>query len=346
MTSLSAHLRDPDAHGALQFHADCPICRSERLLGSPAVGGRTDLTARAGRPRRQRAGAEHHRPGRARRQTGLRARGHRGGHADRWHRFLAETRTTRREPGGAARPSTNRAAEPGAGGSAGNDDSGPVEQQPATNTNDPVVDNGDGADAGQPQTQPSPQQPPTQQPATVAADQTATQESTSDTSPPQATPTDAGPWADPTATTTAPTDSTTTADQPSTAGSAHSAPTAQRPWRRPSHLPAPNIVHHPRTVSGGAAAPAAPAPAALSAPAPVTTPAATTAAAVDAKPGDRIHRVHAGESLWSIASDMLGPSAMPARIAGEVHRLWQLNRERIATGNPDLLMVGTPLRLQ
>ena len=43
---------------------------------------------------------------------------------------------------------------------------------------------------------------------------------------------------------------------------------------------------------------------------------------------------------------MLGASASPARIAGEVHRLWQLNRERIATGNPDLLMVGTILRLQ
>ena len=56
--------------------------------------------------------------------------------------------------------------------------------------------------------------------------------------------------------------------------------------------------------------------------------------------------MHAGESLWSIASDLLGPSASPARIAGEVHRLWQLNRERIATGNPDLLMVGTTLRLQ
>ena len=99
-------------------------------------------------------------------------------------------------------------------------------------------------------------------------------------------------------------------------------------------------------MSGGTAAPPAPTPAALSAPAPGTTPAATIAAAVDAKPGDRIHRVHAGESLWSIASDMLGASASPARIAVEVHRLWQLNRERIATGKPDLLMVGTTLRLQ
>ena len=47
MTSLSAHLRQPDAHGALPFHADCPICRSERLLGSLAVGGPISARAQA-----------------------------------------------------------------------------------------------------------------------------------------------------------------------------------------------------------------------------------------------------------------------------------------------------------
>src|SRR3954454_20056388 len=33
MASLSAHLRRPDNHGRLAFHPDCPVCRSERLLG-------------------------------------------------------------------------------------------------------------------------------------------------------------------------------------------------------------------------------------------------------------------------------------------------------------------------
>jgi nucleoid-associated protein YgaU len=78
----------------------------------------------------------------------------------------------------------------------------------------------------------------------------------------------------------------------------------------------------------------------------VTTTARTTTAAGHAGPGDRTHRVHAGESLWSIASDMLGPNASPARIAREVHRLWHLNQARIRTGRPDLLMIGTTLRLR
>ena len=47
MTSLSAHLRQPDAHGALPFHADCPICRTERLMGSLSFGGPISTRAQA-----------------------------------------------------------------------------------------------------------------------------------------------------------------------------------------------------------------------------------------------------------------------------------------------------------
>jgi hypothetical protein len=64
------------------------------------------------------------------------------------------------------------------------------------------------------------------------------------------------------------------------------------------------------------------------------------------KPGDRTHTVLAGESLWAIATDLLGGDASPAKVAREVHRLWQLNRDRIGTGNPDLLMIGTRLELR
>ena len=35
-----------------------------------------------------------------------------------------------------------------------------------------------------------------------------------------------------------------------------------------------------------------------------------------------------------------------AAIAREVNRLWELNRERIGTGDPDLVMVGTRLMLR
>jgi LysM domain len=60
----------------------------------------------------------------------------------------------------------------------------------------------------------------------------------------------------------------------------------------------------------------------------------------------RFHVVEPGDSLWSIAKRLLGPDAAPARIAREVNRLWSLNEARIATGDPDLLMVGTKLRLR
>jgi hypothetical protein len=64
-----------------------------------------------------------------------------------------------------------------------------------------------------------------------------------------------------------------------------------------------------------------------------------------ARPGDRVHVVSAGESLWSIASDLLGPRATVAKVAREVNRLWDLNSARIGTGDRDLLPVGTRLVL-
>jgi hypothetical protein len=52
MSSLSAHLREPDDHGALAFHPECPICRHERLAGTlPAdalVSRRTQALFAAG----------------------------------------------------------------------------------------------------------------------------------------------------------------------------------------------------------------------------------------------------------------------------------------------------------
>jgi nucleoid-associated protein YgaU len=64
-----------------------------------------------------------------------------------------------------------------------------------------------------------------------------------------------------------------------------------------------------------------------------------------ARRGDDVHVVLRGESLWSIAGDLLGDGASPARVAREVNRLWQLNDDRIGTGDRDLLMAGTKLEL-
>jgi nucleoid-associated protein YgaU len=62
--------------------------------------------------------------------------------------------------------------------------------------------------------------------------------------------------------------------------------------------------------------------------------------------GPAAYVVQPGDSLWSIAKRLLGPDASAGRIAREVNRLWSLNRSRIATGDPDLLMVGTRLELR
>lgn len=61
--------------------------------------------------------------------------------------------------------------------------------------------------------------------------------------------------------------------------------------------------------------------------------------------GGGVHVVRRGESLWAIAEELAGPGASNAEIARVVERLWELNRERIGTGDPDLLMAGTELGL-
>jgi len=57
------------------------------------------------------------------------------------------------------------------------------------------------------------------------------------------------------------------------------------------------------------------------------------------------HTVKPGESLWSIAAGLAGDDATPANIARIVNRLWTINADRIGTGNPDLVMAGTTLRI-
>jgi nucleoid-associated protein YgaU len=62
-------------------------------------------------------------------------------------------------------------------------------------------------------------------------------------------------------------------------------------------------------------------------------------------PAGDAYVVQAGDSLWAIARRRLGRGASAADIAREVDRLWSLNRNRIASGDPDLLRVGERLRL-
>ncbi len=119
--------------------------------------------------------------------------------------------------------------------------------------------------------------------------------------------------------------------------------------RRHKEHSAPATNRHRKTVPARSA-PAAPAPTAD--PTPVNTSAGeaapklpTTTSAAPLEDG-HVHVVRPGESLWSIASRLLGADASPGAIALEVRRLWRLNSERIGTGDPNVLIVGVRLRLR
>jgi hypothetical protein len=351
MAPLTAHLRHPDSHAALPFHPDCPICRHERLVGTFRSGEFVPLRAQAALAASVLA-------------LGTTAPAALAAEEDFEHEGaspVAQTGSTdpsqnpNFDPGGNAEtlPQAPTGPQNPAPATPGNDDGGPIEQQSATKTNDPVVDNGDGQDKGQPQTpqtpqaQQTPQTPPTPQSTPMVADQGATQPLTADASPASPSPADAGPTADAPSTAPEPDEPIPTgADETGIGATARGASRPQRLRRHASRRAEHKPVRQTQAVGSGTVSPPAPSPAATSTPSLQTAEATTTTSAGDAKPGDSTHRVHAGESLWTIASDVLGPGASPARIAREVHRLWQLNRERIGTGNPDLVMAGTTLRLR
>ena len=48
MSSLSAHLRQAGGHGHLPFHPGCPVCRTERLVGTPPGDELLSARSRAG----------------------------------------------------------------------------------------------------------------------------------------------------------------------------------------------------------------------------------------------------------------------------------------------------------
>ncbi len=327
MRSLSAHLRQPEDHGRLPFHPDCPICREERLSGSLATNGvvtpRTQAAlaasllafstaapaaALAAEPDHQQDGTA------APTQTGS----------------PDSAQNPDFDPGGDSTdlpsdappvPQAPAPADPG------NDDTGPVDQEPTTNTTDPVGDTGDGS--GNPSDKQQPSAPTDPSPPAVSA--------------PGASggPAPGTPATDPTAATGAPT-ATNPAATDVTSESTASKKGRDRRHGRARHVTSTSVV--PQASSIASDTPGANGTAEVVQPPAAPTPPAPSGQ--HAKPGDRTHIVLRGESLWSIASDVLGGSASPARVAREVHRLWQLNREHIATADPDVLMIGTRLRLR
>src|SRR5215207_4344082 len=145
MHSLTAHFRETDAHDRLPFHPSCPICRQTRLTGTIAAGSfvspRTQALLVAGLlaipavvPAAPAAAQDQEQEGTA--TVPESAPSDSAGNPD----F---------DPGGEATELPEVAApvpEIEAPADIETDDTAPVEEAPATNPDEPVVDPGDGSD--------------------------------------------------------------------------------------------------------------------------------------------------------------------------------------------------------
>jgi len=334
MQSLTAHFREAESHDRLPFHPSCPICRQTRLSGTIPAGGivspRTQAVLAAGllalpavAPAASAFAAEQDQQQEGTAPVADSAPSDPAGNPD----FDPGGETTDLPEAVAAAPQTQAPAD------VGDDDAGPVEEAPAINPDEPVVDPGDGSGA-----------PLAQQPGSPEGATPPDTSASAPTPPPTPSDTTSGAPPVPTAIPDAPAPATT----PPAAQAPQAGERADRSPRRKRARPARPVSGEHRAAPTVAVA-GAPAVAVAAAP-PTSTrvvAAAVTAVRGDrAKPGDRTHVVLAGESLWAIASDVLGPEATPAEVAREVHRLWQLNRDRIGTGDPDLVMAGTELVLR
>jgi resuscitation-promoting factor RpfA len=326
MGSLTPHLLEPGDHGRLPFHPSCPVCRRERLHGTlsqePVVSRRTQavlasgvLAFSAGAPGLAGAAAPD------RQAEGIAAPE---------DPAVGEIDDPAFDPGGetslpfetAPAPSETAEEDDGVGA--------PIDAEP--------VDDPDGrlaplaAEEGAPMADDAAPVPEEVPPATGDEVSGATETPPS----PPAEPPDTGEVTVP----------DPPADQSERRDSAYR---AERERRHLDNVPAAGVHAQEEPVLQ----PPTPPPPADDGyiTVPATQPAAATAAAAGPERGSslrgaRAYVVQPGDSLWSIAKRILGADASPARIAREVDRLWSLNQERIATGDPDLLHVGTDLRLR
>jgi hypothetical protein len=335
MASLTAHLVESGDHGRLGFHPDCPVCRQVRLFGS--------LSADAVISRRAQAALA----------SGVLALSAAGPPA-----AVAQEPDQQVEGG----------SEPATDGSASNTE---AEAAPPTTLAPPPAPDldpqaPDGAEASElqevvpVQTEPveAPNAPNT--PESGGETQTAPEPVDPEASRPGSTlePVDLAAPAEPPGLTQPPPETAAPQTPEESDPDAQLDATALDTPRHEKTAEASPRDHTalPSAQSAGAQGPATP-------PAPVITAATVVAPPSEAAPVDDPSNpaqggrsasgpdqsflvVQPGDSLWSIAKRLLGPDASPAQIARKVSRLWHLNGDRIGTSHPDLLLVGTKLRLR
>jgi hypothetical protein len=336
-SSLSVHLRQSDEHGALPFHAGCPICRDERLAGtlpaarllpprgSAALAAGVLALSVAAPPVTLAQGPDQPREGTIEPDAPVEDSAH----------------SPDFDPGGpsAVLPDELEPASPEAPALDVSELDGPLEQESDTDFEPPVDTQGE--EGGVPGVGPS---APAVQPPPAATEGT----------PPAELP-GAPPAEQPEAVS-----SPIAGEDENASRTDRLRKKTDRHTGRSGRDRAEDAGEATVLSESAAAEPAAPtggepvapiAEAAPSAPGTVEAP-ATSGTPTRVEPSDRIdsrdrtYVVREGDSLWSVAADRLGGDASVAEIAREVNRLWELNRERIATGDPDLVLVGTRLMLR
>jgi hypothetical protein len=340
--SLTAHLVEAGDHGRLGFHPSCPVCRQERLFGSlssePVISRRVQAALASGVLAFS-AGA----PGAAmaadpdRQQEGVAAPEPSGGDVD----------SPDFDPGGETALPFEVAPSPTSpvvgGGSDDTGDGPPVESEPVDDPDARLL-------LTEPETETSPAEtdapvPPAEEapvpPAPPASDPMLIE------APPADPGTRTAPSTPVAAPRSEPSPKKSESDRPrerERTPQSHGTPPPPSERTIPTRAPQPPVIGIPPQ----SPPPASPMPAVAAAePVPVVQASAPPPSAQPPLPENaRSHVVEPGESLWSIARRLLGSDATPARIAREVNRLWELNKDRIGTGDPDLLMVGAKLRLR
>jgi hypothetical protein len=319
MRSLTTHLRRPEDHGRLPFHPDCPMCRGERLAGAnppeALVGHRTQallaasVLALSSAPPTAAVASEPDRE-----QEGAITPDQVAEAAP-----LADPQS---DPGGS---STELPVEPTPLETHEEVEAAELEQ--AVSTDDAPADETAMADAPE-EVEPAPTEPAPTQPAA--------------TPPPPTVPTAETP-----SPMVAPPEAVATEPVPERAREPERKPrqrtTVAAPRKTVLRLVAPQL---PPVDDAGWHSPASVQVAHMPSAA-VREPSPAGADRVRAvRRGERVHIVRPNESLWSIARDLLGDEASASRIAREVNRLWELNSDRIGTGDPDLLIAGTRLKVR